>query len=98
MCVPVFRGILLVISIRDFQIKQYFVHLFILLMHAINMKIFKDVHMSAFWGYLYYFLCILYASVGVSVVWYVLCAGECIFVVIYCRYIFLVSCLDDRPL
>jgi hypothetical protein len=52
---------------RILEIKQYFVHLFILLVHVPNMEFFKAVHMSAFWGYLYYFLCVLYVSYGCSV-------------------------------
>jgi hypothetical protein len=46
------------VEYRILEIKQYFFHLFILLVRAINIEILKAVHMSAFWGYLYYFHCV----------------------------------------
>jgi hypothetical protein len=43
---------------RILQIKQYFVHLFILLARAIYMEFFKAVYISPFLGYLYIFHCV----------------------------------------
>jgi hypothetical protein len=54
------------IEYRILQMKQYFVHLFILLLRAINMEYFKALNMSTVLGYLFYFHCVLYGSVAVS--------------------------------
>jgi hypothetical protein len=58
-CIVIIHGA----EYRILEIKQYFVHLFISVVHATNMEFFNAVHMSAFWDYLYYFVCVLYASV-----------------------------------
>jgi hypothetical protein len=46
--------------------KQYFVHLFILLLRAIYMDFLKALNMSTILGYLFYFRCVLCGSVEVS--------------------------------
>jgi hypothetical protein len=38
------------------EMKQYFIHLFILLVCTKNMDSFKSIHMSAFWGLFVLFL------------------------------------------
>jgi hypothetical protein len=43
-CIAIIRGV----EYRILEIKQYFVHLFILLVRAINMEFFKAVYLSTF--------------------------------------------------
>jgi hypothetical protein len=50
--------IILGVEYRNFDIKEYFVYVYILLMRAIYMEFFKDVDISDFLGYLYLFLCV----------------------------------------
>jgi hypothetical protein len=45
-CIVIICGV----EYRIFENKQYFVHLFILLVRAINMEFFKAAHVSAFWS------------------------------------------------
>jgi hypothetical protein len=47
-CVNVLYGDYIWYRIRILEIKQYFVHLFILLVRAINMEFFKAIHSSVF--------------------------------------------------
>jgi hypothetical protein len=54
------------VEYRVLEVKQYFFHLFILL--VLNVEIFQAVHVSTFSGYLYDLHCVLYFSVGVSLV------------------------------
>jgi hypothetical protein len=65
--VSLFRIVIIYgVEYRILEVNQYSINLFILLVGAINVVFFKDVHMFAFLGYLYHFLCVLYVFIGVS--------------------------------
>jgi hypothetical protein len=51
-----------------FKVKEHFIHLFVLVVCAVDVIFFYAVHVSAFFGYLNDFQCGLYLSVCMSFV------------------------------
>jgi hypothetical protein len=85
------------ISNIGFEMNQYFANLYHLLVRAIIME-FKTIDMSAFFCYFCYFRCVLYVSVGVFRVQYVLLVSGCVFFVyVVARICSLYLVCNDRP-
>jgi hypothetical protein len=69
------------------EIKEYFLHLFVLFLCTKDVIFPCVIHMSTISSYSYYFHCVVHV-VCMSRICYVLCISECVFIVFYCAYIF----------
>jgi hypothetical protein len=70
------------------EIKEYFIHLFVLFLCTKNVLFLCTIYISTISSYLYYFHCDVHIPVCMSRVRYVLCISECVFIVFYCAYMF----------